>query len=59
MKRVKRNNPHWGSTLEDFLYEEGIREAAKAAAITRAVSWQRAEHTKQRGVKEARLARRK
>ena len=25
-------NPRWGSTLDDFLNEEGIREAAKAEA---------------------------
>ena len=25
-------NQHWGSTLDDFLHEEGIYDAAKAAA---------------------------
>jgi hypothetical protein len=24
----KPSNPHWGSTLDDFLDEEGIREEA-------------------------------
>ena len=57
MKRTKRKNPHWGSTLENFLDEEGIREAAKAAAITR-VTWQLAEEMKRQGITKARLAQR-
>jgi len=32
-------NQHWGSTLDDFLYEEGIYDAAKAAAVTRVITW--------------------
>ena len=58
MKRTKRKNPHWGSTLKNFLEEEGIREAAKAAAITRVVAWQLAEEMKRQGISKARLAQR-
>lgn len=29
-------NQHWGSTLDDFLHEEGISEAAKEEAAIRA-----------------------
>jgi plasmid maintenance system antidote protein VapI len=58
MKRTKRRNPHWGSTLENYLDEEGIREAAKAEAITRVVAWQLAEEMKRRGITKARLAQR-
>ncbi len=47
MKRKK--NPHWGSTLDDFLNEEGIREAAKAEAVTRVLAWQLAEEMKRQG----------
>ena len=57
MRQTKRKNPHWGSTLENFLDEEGIREAAKAAAITR-VTWQLAEEMKRQGITKARLAQR-
>ncbi len=53
---MKRKNPHWGSTLEDFLSEEGIREAAKAQAITRVIAWQLAEEMKRKGITKARLA---
>jgi len=34
---TKIKNPHWGSTLDDFLEEEGIREEATTAAIKRVV----------------------
>ena len=32
---MTKKNPHWGTTLDEFLDAEGIREAAKAAAVTR------------------------
>jgi len=28
-------NPHWGTSVDMFLNEDGIREAAKAEAVTR------------------------
>jgi antitoxin HicB len=52
----RRKNPHWGSTLDDFLDEEGIREAAKAEAVTRVVAWQLGEEMKRQGMSKARLA---
>jgi hypothetical protein len=30
---MSNKNQHWGSTLDDFLREEGIYEAAKAKAV--------------------------
>jgi antitoxin HicB len=35
-----KKNPHWGSTLDEFLDEEGVRESAKAEAATRVIVWQ-------------------
>jgi antitoxin HicB len=55
MTRTKKN-PHWGSTLDDFLDEEGIREATKAEAVTRVVAWQLGEEMKRQGISKARLA---
>jgi len=52
----RKKNPHWGSTLDDFLDEEGIREAAKAEAVTRVVAWQLNEEMKRQGMSKARLA---
>lgn len=54
--RKPKKNLHWGSTLDDFLNEEGIRETAKAEAITRVVAWQLSEEMKRQGVSKARLA---
>ena len=35
---MTRPNPHWGSTLDDVLREQGVREAAPAEAVTRVVA---------------------
>lgn len=34
---MSEKNQHWGSTLDDFLKEEGIYEAAKAEAVSRTI----------------------
>ena len=52
----KRKNPHWGSTLDDFLREEGIRDAARAEAVTRVVAWQLGQEMERQGMSKARLA---
>jgi antitoxin HicB len=51
-----KKNPHWGSTLDEFLDEDGIREAAKAEAVTRVVAWQLSEEMKRQGISKAQLA---
>ena len=51
-------NRHWGSTLEDFLDEEGIHEAAKAEAVTRVLMWQLAEEINKRGITKTQMAER-
>ena len=33
-------NPHRGSTLDDFLNEEGINDQATAIAVKRVIAWQ-------------------
>jgi phage-related protein/DNA-binding phage protein len=55
MSKLKKN-PHWGSTLDEFLDEAGIRETAKAEAVTRAVAWQLSKEMKRQGMSKARLA---
>ncbi len=49
-------NPHWGSTLDDFLDDEGIRETATTAAIKRVIAWQLAEVMHTRNMTKKRLA---
>jgi transcriptional regulator with XRE-family HTH domain len=53
---MTRKNPHWGKTLDEFLAEQGIRESAKAEAITRVVAWQLSQEMDRQGITKARLA---
>ena len=39
-RRGEQGNPHIGSSVEDFLREEGILEEATAIAIKEVVAWQ-------------------
>jgi antitoxin HicB len=54
---TKKNFP-WGQTLDGFLDTEGMREAAKAAAVTRLVAWQLAQEMERQGITKAALAER-
>lgn len=53
-----QKNPHWGTTLDDFLEQEGIREAVRADAITRVVAWQLTQEMERQGLTKAALAER-
>jgi len=37
---MKRQNKHVGSSLDDFLAEEGVLEETRAMAIKETVAWQ-------------------
>ena len=43
-KQNKPKNPHEGSSLDNFLQEEGIFEEVEAAALKRAVAMKLAEN---------------
>jgi DNA-binding phage protein len=53
---MNKKNPHWGSTLDDFLRQEGIRDTARAEAVTRVVAWQLGQEMQRQGIAKARLA---
>ena len=55
---MSENKQHWGSTLDEFLHEEGIYEAAKAAAATRVITWQIAEEMRKQGITKTQMAER-
>ena len=55
---MSKKNPHWGTTLDAFLNEEGIREAANVEAVTRVVAWQLGQEMERQGMTKARLAER-
>ena len=54
----EKKNPHWGTSLDEFLGKEGIREAAKAEALTRVVAWQLNQEMERQGITKAVLAER-
>jgi antitoxin HicB len=47
---------HLGSSIEDFLKEEGIFEEAQAQAITEVVAWQLAEAMQQQKISKNTMA---
>ncbi len=55
---MTKKNPHWGTNLDAFLDAEGIRETAKAEAVTRVVAWQLTQEMKRQGITTAALAER-
>jgi len=53
---MSKKNQHLGSTLDDFLHEEGIYEAAKSEAVTSVISWQLAEEMRKKGITKVQMA---
>ncbi len=45
-----------GSSIDDFLEEEGIFEEAQAQAVKEVVAWQLAEAMKKKNISKARMA---
>ncbi|MGH7812795.1 MAG: Fis family transcriptional regulator [Candidatus Binataceae bacterium] len=54
MSRTK--NPHWGSTLDEFLKEEGIYEEVTAGAIKSVIAWQLERAMKKKRLTKKRMA---
>ena len=52
----KKQNAHIGSSLDDFLKDEGTFEEVQTQAIKEIVAWQLAEAMKVRGVSKAGMA---
>ena len=47
---------HMGSSIDDFLKEEGIFEEAQAQAVKEVVAWQLAEEMRKKKISKARMA---
>ena len=47
---------HLGSSIDDFLKEEGIFEEAQAQAVKELVAWQLGEAMKRKKISKARMA---
>lgn len=56
--RKRTANPHRGSSLDEFLEDEGILEEATAKAAKKVLAWQFSEAMRKRRVTKAALARR-
>lgn len=53
-----KNNPHIGSTLEDFLKEEGLYDDATNFAVKQVLAWQVKQAMEEQGITKAEMARR-
>jgi DNA-binding Xre family transcriptional regulator len=53
-----KSNPHIGSTLEDFLKEEGIFEDATNHAVKRILAWQVEKAMQEQRITKVEMARR-
>jgi antitoxin HicB len=51
-----RKKTHWGSTLDDFLKEEGIYEEAKTQIAKEMIAWQLEQAMKKKGLTKKRMA---
>jgi len=52
-----KRKKHMGSSIDDFLKEEGIFEEAQAQAVKEVVAWQLDEAMKKRKISKNRMAR--
>jgi hypothetical protein len=50
-------NPNLGTSLEDFLIEDGSLEAATTAAVKRVIAWQLGEEMSKRKLSKTAMAR--
>ena len=51
-----KKRTHWGSTLDDFLKEEGIYEEAKTQVAKEMIAWQIHQARKRKGLTKKRMA---
>jgi DNA-binding Xre family transcriptional regulator len=55
---MKKKNPHVGSSLDDFLREEGIFEQTRAAALKEVIAWQVQQAMRKKKISKVEMARR-
>ena len=55
---MTKPDPHWGTSLDAFLTEDGSRETAKAEAATRVIAWQLTHEMQRQGITKVALAER-
>ena len=55
---MKKKNPHIGSTLDDFLQEEGVLEETRTIALKETLAWQVEQAMKREKINKVEMARR-
>lgn len=55
---MKTRNKHVGSSLDEFLKEEGILEEARATAVKEALAWQVQQAMEKENISKVEMARR-
>lgn len=50
------NNPHIGSSLDDFLEEDGVLAEVNAVALKRVLAWQLLQEMDKRGLSKSQMA---
>jgi antitoxin HicB len=55
---MKKRNKHIGSSLEDFLEEEGVLEVARAIALKETLAWQVQQAMEKDKISKVEMARR-
>ena len=53
---MAKTNKHWGSTLDNFLKEEGIDEGAKTQVAKEMIAWQIERAMKEKKLTKKRMA---
>lgn len=53
---MRMSKKHMGSSIDDFLQEEGIFEEAQAQAVKEVVAWQLAEAMKKKKISKNKMA---
>jgi len=53
---MKRKNPHWGSSLDDFLKEEGIYDEVVGQVEKEVIAWQLQQAMKKKKITKKRMA---
>jgi len=53
---MKKENQHIGSTLDEFLEEEGVRGEFEARAVKEVIAWQLQKAMQEQSISKARMA---
>jgi DNA-binding Xre family transcriptional regulator len=56
MTAKRKKNPRWGSTVDDFLAEEGVLEEFRAIAIKEVIAWQIQQAMKKKKLSKNKMA---